>query len=63
LTFICIFRKNGLEKVFLLKLLQRLISFMDDSGIDVGVLLPIAPYVPNEYIYRVVAYEPKRLIG
>jgi len=36
---------------------------MDDSGIDVGVLLPIAPYVPNEYVYRVVAYEPKRLIG
>ena len=42
---------------------ERLISFMDNSGIDVGVLLPIAPYVPNEYVYRVVAYEPKRLIG
>jgi len=42
---------------------ERLISFMDDSGIDVGVLLPIAPYVPNEYVYRVMAYEPKRLIG
>ncbi len=42
---------------------ERIISFMDYSGIDVGVILPIAPYVPNEYVYKVVAYEPKRLVG
>jgi len=36
---------------------------MDDSGIDVGVILPIAQYVSNEYVCRVVPYEPKRLIG
>ena len=41
---------------------ERLLRFMDESGIDIGVLLPIAPYVPNEYIYRVVTYEPKRLM-
>ncbi len=36
---------------------------MDESGIDTAVLLPIAPYVPNDYVYRVVSYEPKRLVG
>ncbi|MEB3691294.1 MAG: amidohydrolase family protein [Caldisphaeraceae archaeon] len=42
---------------------ERLISFIDDSGIEVGVILPIAPYVSNDYIHRVVSYEPKRLVG
>ncbi len=42
---------------------EKLVGFLDESGIDVGVLLPIAPYVPNDYIYRVVSYEPRRLIG
>ncbi len=42
---------------------ERIVSFMDESGIDVGVLLPVAPYVPNDYVYRVVSYEPSRLIG
>ena len=36
---------------------------MDESGIDVGVILPIAPYIPNDYVYKVVSYEPKRLVG
>jgi len=42
---------------------EKLLQFMDESGIDVGVILPIAPYVPNDYVYEVVSHEPKRLIG
>lgn len=42
---------------------ERLLQFMDESGIDVGVILPIAPYVPNDYVYEVVSHEPKRLVG
>ncbi len=42
---------------------ERLIEFMDESGVDVGVILPIAPYITNDYVYRVVSYEPKRLVG
>ena len=42
---------------------ERFIEFMDESGIDVGVILPIAPYVGNDYVFKVVSYEPKRLIG
>ncbi len=42
---------------------ERLISFMDSSGIDIGVILPIAPYISNDYVYRVVSYEPRRFIG
>ena len=42
---------------------ERLLQFMDESGIDVGVILPIAPYVPNDYVYKVVSHEPKRLVG
>ncbi len=42
---------------------EKILTFMDDSGIDVVVILPIAPYISNEYVYKVVSYEPKRLIG
>ncbi|RLG82816.1 MAG: hypothetical protein DRO18_08440 [Thermoprotei archaeon] len=42
---------------------ERLIEFMYESGIDVAVILPIAPYIPNDYVYKVVSYEPKRLVG
>lgn len=42
---------------------ERLIQFMDEAGIDVGVVLPIAPYVSNDYVYKVVSYEPGRLVG
>ena len=42
---------------------ERLLQFMDESGIDVGVILPIAPYVPNDYVCKVVSHEPKRLVG
>ncbi len=52
--------KEGLP---LKEVAERLIEFMDESGIDVGVILPIAPYITNDYVYRVVSYEPKRLVG
>ncbi len=42
---------------------ERLLEFMDGAGIDIGVILPIAPYIGNDYVYRVVSCEPKRLIG
>jgi len=42
---------------------EKLVQFMEESGIDVGVILPIAPYILNDYVYRVVSYEPKRLVG
>jgi len=42
---------------------ERLIRFMDESDIDVGVILPVAPYVPNDYVHRVVDHDPKRLVG
>jgi predicted TIM-barrel fold metal-dependent hydrolase len=42
---------------------ERLVSFMDEVGIEVAVLLPIAPWVSNDYVYKVVSYNPKRLIG
>ena len=34
---------------------ERIIEFMDEQGIDVAVILPIAPYVPNDYVYKVVS--------
>ncbi len=58
LDFICIFWRNELEQGISPKAaMERLISFMDDWGVDVGALLPITPYISNEYVYRVVAYE------
>ena len=36
---------------------------MDSSDIEIVVILPIAPYVSNDYIHKVVSYEPKRLVG
>jgi len=41
---------------------EKLVQFMDEFGIDVGVILLIAPYIPSDYVYKVVSYEPKRLI-
>ena len=32
-------------------------------GIKVAALLPIAPWVSNDYMYKIVSYNPKRLIG
>jgi len=42
---------------------ERIVSFMDEVGIEVAVLLPIAPWVSNNYVYKVVSYNPERLIG
>ncbi len=42
---------------------ERFLQFMDESGIDIGVILPIAPYISNDYVYKVVSHEPKRLVG
>ncbi len=42
---------------------ESLLQFMDETGIDIGVILPIAPYVSNDYIYRIISYESKRLVG
>ncbi len=36
---------------------------MDENNIDVGVILPIVPYTSNDYVHKVVSYEPKRLVG
>ena len=42
---------------------ERIVSFMDEVGIEVAVLLPIAPWVSNNYVYKVVSYNPEKLIG
>gem|GEM_PF-747566 len=42
---------------------EKIIEFLNNSSIDIGVILPIAPYIPNDYVYKVVSYEPKRLVG
>ncbi|MET1159622.1 MAG: amidohydrolase family protein [Thermoprotei archaeon] len=42
---------------------EKIVSFIDEAGIKVAVLLPIAPWVSNDYVYKVVSYNPKRLIG
>ncbi len=42
---------------------EKLLEFMDETSIDVGVILPIAPYVSNDFVYKLVSYEPRRLIG
>jgi len=42
---------------------ERLLVFMDESGIDTAVILPISPYITNDYVYKVVSYEPKKLVG
>ncbi len=52
-----------MRRICLLGLLRKNIQFLDENGIDVGVILPIAPYIPNDYVYRVLSYEPERLIG
>ncbi len=42
---------------------EKILQLLDESGVNVGVILPIAPYVSNDYVYEVVSYEPKRLVG
>ena len=42
---------------------DRLVQLMDDAGIDVGVVLPISPWVSNDYVYKLVSHNPGRLVG
>jgi predicted TIM-barrel fold metal-dependent hydrolase len=42
---------------------EELLNLMDKSGISKAVILPIAPYISNNYIYRIVEVEPRRLVG
>ncbi len=45
------------------KIAEDIIEWMNSEGIDVTVILPIAPYISNEYVSKIVDYNPKRLIG
>ncbi|RLG79945.1 MAG: hypothetical protein DRO13_04895, partial [Thermoprotei archaeon] len=31
---------------------ERLLRFMDESDIDIAVILPIAPYITNDYVHK-----------
>lgn len=42
---------------------EEILRLMDADGVDAAVVLPVAPYVSNEYVARVVECEPKRLVG
>jgi predicted TIM-barrel fold metal-dependent hydrolase len=41
----------------------ELLDLMDKSGVSKAVILPIAPYISNNYIYKIVEVEPRRLVG
>lgn len=45
------------------KLAEDMVEWMDNVGIDIAVVLPVAPYISNEYVAKIVDYDPKRLIG
>ena len=45
------------------KIAEQLVEWMDKEGIDIAVILPVAPYISNEYISKIVDYDPKRLVG
>jgi len=42
---------------------EELLDLMDKSGVSKAVILPIAPYISNNYVYRIVEMEPRRLVG
>ncbi len=42
---------------------ESLLEWMDREGIDIAVILPIAPYISNEYVSKIVSYDPRRLVG
>jgi predicted TIM-barrel fold metal-dependent hydrolase len=42
---------------------EELLDLMDKSGVSKAVILPIAPYISNNYIYKIVEVEPRRLVG
>jgi predicted TIM-barrel fold metal-dependent hydrolase len=43
--------------------LERLILSLEESGIDKAVVLPIAPFVSNQFVARVCSEYPDRLMG
>ncbi len=42
---------------------EKIIEWMNSEGIDKAVILPVAPYVSNEYVSKIIDYEPERLLG
>jgi predicted TIM-barrel fold metal-dependent hydrolase len=42
---------------------QDLLEWMDKNNVSKAIILPIAPYISNDYIYKIVEKDPKRLIG
>jgi len=42
---------------------ERLVNKMDEVGIERSVVLPISPYIKNNYVADVVGMYPDRLIG
>jgi predicted TIM-barrel fold metal-dependent hydrolase len=42
---------------------ERLLEWMDANGVLKAVILPIAPYTSNEYVYKMVEVAPERLVG
>jgi predicted TIM-barrel fold metal-dependent hydrolase len=42
---------------------EKLLEWANGNGISRVVVLPIAPYISNDYIYKIVEVDPKILIG
>jgi len=42
---------------------QELLNWMSENGISRIAVLPIAPYISNDYVYRMVEADPKALVG
>jgi predicted TIM-barrel fold metal-dependent hydrolase len=42
---------------------EKLVAFMDEQRIDKAVIMPISPFISNEYVTRVVDHHPDRLVG
>lgn len=42
---------------------RRLIKSLEESKIDKAVVLPIAPFISNEFVAKVCSEYPKKLIG
>lgn len=57
------FNPRELEKSSPREFAERITSWMDRGGLGVSVLLPVAPYQPNDLIAKIVDCEPERIIG
>lgn len=42
---------------------RKLLKFMDEQGIGKSIVLPISPFISNEYVAKAVSINPERLIG